>query len=430
MNVLIIGSGGREHALAWKIKQSQEVKRLFIAPGNAGTMTLGQNLPLEINDMAQLRAACIEQDIQLVVVGPEQPLVNGIVDFFRNDAMLKDIAIIGPSASAARLEGSKAFAKDFMTEFGIPTAGFIRVNLNNIDEGIDFLRNANPPFVLKADGLAAGKGVLIIEERQEAEAELNAMLRGKFGKASETVVIEEFLKGIELSVFVLTDGQHYKMLPSAKDYKRIGENDTGLNTGGMGAVSPVPFADRHFMDKVRKRIIEPTIGGIAARAMDYRGFIFFGLMNVDSDPYVIEYNVRLGDPEAECILPRIKGDFAQLLLACHEGRLQEMKTELDDRHAVTFIMASSGYPGDFVKGKTITGLQDVEDCHLFHSGTSICVENGNIKTAGGRVLALTALDYSIQEARTKALSNLSRISFEGAYYRRDIGLDLIKWHYI
>ncbi|MCE1200877.1 MAG: phosphoribosylamine--glycine ligase [Bacteroidia bacterium] len=430
MNVLIIGSGGREHALAWKIKQSQEVKRLFIAPGNAGTMTLGQNLPLEVNDMAQLRAACIEQDIQLVVVGPEQPLVNGIVDFFRNDAMLKDIAIIGPSASAARLEGSKAFAKDFMAEFGIPTAGFIRVNLNNIDEGIDFLRNAKPPFVLKADGLAAGKGVLIIEEREEAEAELSAMLRGKFGKASETVVIEEFLKGIELSVFVLTDGQHYKMLPSAKDYKRIGENDTGLNTGGMGAVSPVPFADRHFMDKVRQRIIEPTIGGIAARGMDYRGFIFFGLMNVNGDPYVIEYNVRLGDPEAECILPRIKGDFAQLLLACHEGRLQEVKTELDDRHAVTFIMASGGYPGDFAKGKTITGLQDVEDCHLFHSGTSICVENGNIKTAGGRVLALTALDYSIQEARTKALSNLSRISFEGAYYRRDIGLDLIKWHYI
>lgn len=430
MNVLVIGSGGREHALAWKLRQSPSVNRLFIAPGNAGTMHLGQNLPLDVNDVAQLRVACIEQDIQLVVVGPEPPLVQGIVDFFRGDAMLKHIAIIGPSASAARLEGSKAFAKEFMTEFGIPTAGYIRVNLNNLSEGIAFLRHAKPPFVLKADGLAAGKGVLIIDNQEEAETELQSMLQGKFGKASETVIIEEFLRGIELSVFVLTDGINYKMLPSAKDYKRIGENDTGPNTGGMGAVSPVPFADRKFMDKVKQRIIEPTIRGIASRGMDYRGFIFFGLMNVDGEPYVIEYNVRLGDPEAECILPRIKGDFAVLLTACHERRLQEMKTEYDDRYAVTFILASGGYPADFEKGKKISGLQDIDDCLLFHSGTSICIGDGSIKTAGGRVIALTAMEFSIEEARAKALTNLKKIDFEGVYYRNDIGLDLISKNFL
>ncbi|MBK9292605.1 MAG: phosphoribosylamine--glycine ligase [Bacteroidetes bacterium] len=430
MNVLVVGSGGREHALAWKLKQSPNVKRVFIAPGNAGTMTLGQNLPIDMGDLAQLREACLMHDINLVVVGPEQPLVNGLADFFRSDAMLSHIAIIGPSASAARLEGSKAFAKEFMMEYGIPTAAYLRVNLNNLDEGIGFLQKSQPPFVLKADGLAAGKGVLIIPDRDEAVAELEAMLRGKFGKASETVVVEEFLNGIELSVFVLTDGTSYKMLPTAKDYKRIGENDTGLNTGGMGAVSPVPFADRNFMQKVRERIIEPTIRGISQRGMDYRGFIFFGLINVGGEPFVIEYNVRLGDPEAECILPRIKGDFAELLLACAEGRLQEVKTENDDRYAVTFIMASGGYPGDFEKGKPISGLHDADDCLVFHSGTSICVENGGIKTSGGRVLAVTALDYSIEDARAKALAGLGKIRFEGAYYRRDIGLDLIMRNYL
>ncbi|HMM11747.1 MAG TPA: phosphoribosylamine--glycine ligase [Bacteroidales bacterium] len=430
MNALVVGSGGREHALAWKLRQSTLVDKLFIAPGNAGTMQLGQNLPLDVNDLAQLRMACIEQEIQLVVVGPEQPLVNGIVDFFRNDAMLNNIAIIGPTAAGARLEGSKAFAKDFMTEFGIPTAGFIRVNLNNFEEGIGFLRSSKPPYVLKADGLAAGKGVLIIDNKEEAEAELEAMLRGKFGKASETVVIEEFLKGIELSVFVITDGKSYKMLPSAKDYKRIGENDTGPNTGGMGAVSPVPFADRTFMLKVKEQIIEPTIHGIQRRGMDYHGFIFFGLINVDGNPFVIEYNVRLGDPEAECILPRMKGDLVSLLMACHQGRLHEVKTEIDDRFAVTFIMASGGYPETFAKGKPVNGLQDVEDCLVFHSGTSISVDNGGIKTAGGRVLALTAMDFSIEEARAKALKGLSRVSFDSAYYRRDIGLDLISRQFI
>lgn len=429
MNVLVVGNGGREHALAWKLNQSPLVKRLFIAPGNAGTMNIGQNLPMDVGDIAQLRMACIEHDVQLVVIGPEQPLVNGIVDFFRNDSLLQHIAVIGPTASAARLEGSKAFAKDFMAEYDIPTAGFVRVNLNNIEEGIGFLRASKPPFVLKADGLAAGKGVLIIDQYQEAEAELEAMLNGKFGKASETVVIEEFLKGIEISVFVLTDGKSYIMIPSAKDYKRIGENDTGLNTGGMGAVSPVPFADREFMDKVRQRVIEPTIRGLQSRGMDYRGFIFFGLMNVAGDPYVIEYNVRLGDPEAECILPRIRGDFAAMLLACNEERLHEVKTESDDRYAVTFIISSGGYPENFSIGKPINGLYDTLDCLLFHSGTSICVENGSIKTSGGRVLALTALDYSIEEARAKALACLNRITFDGAYYRRDIGLDLLSRHF-
>lgn len=429
MNVLVVGNGGREHALAWKLKQSTLVKRLYIAPGNAGTMTIGQNLPIEVSDMAQLRTACIEHDIQLVVIGPELPLVNGIVDFFRNDSMLQHIAVIGPTASAARLEGSKAFAKDFMLEYGIPTAKFIRVNRNTLEEGISFLRAAQPPFVLKADGLAAGKGVLIIDQCQEAEVELEAMLKGKFGKASETVVIEEFLQGIELSVFVLTDGRNYIMLPSAKDYKRIGENDTGLNTGGMGAVSPVPFADRKFMDKVKQRIIEPTIKGIGARCMDYRGFIFFGLMNVAGDPYVIEYNVRLGDPEAECILPRIKGDLAAMMLACNDGRLHEIKTEFDDRFAVTFVMASGGYPQSFETGKYIEGLRDVSDCLLFHSGTSICVDQGFVKTSGGRVLALTAMDYSIEDARAKAIAGLNNLNFAGAYYRRDIGLDLIKMRF-
>lgn len=427
MNILILGSGGREHAMAWKLKQSKGVHKLFVAPGNAGTGKLANNLPFDVTDFEQIRKQCLEHNIQMVIVGPEVPLVLGIWDFFKNDPMLREIPLIGPSALGARLEGSKAFAKEFMLRHQIPTAAYKQIGQHNLEEGIAFLRGLKPPYVLKADGLAAGKGVLILNQLEEAEAALKDMLGGKFGKASETVVIEEFLKGIELSVFAITDGVNFKMLPSAKDYKRIGEGDTGPNTGGMGAVSPVVFADKNFMEKVKERVVLPTIEGIRKDNIDYMGFVFFGLMNVDGDPYVIEYNVRLGDPEAECILPRIGGDFFALLKACSMQQLDKVNFELDDRYAVTVVLASGGYPNDFVRGKPINGIIETSDCVVFHAGTSVDIQNEGIMTSGGRVIAVTALDYSLDAARRKALLNAGRIQFDGVYFRTDIGLDLVNY---
>ena len=409
MNVLIIGAGGREHALGWKISHSKQCDKLFFTPGNAGTAEVGTNLPLDVNDFDGLRRVCIEEQISLVVVGPEQPLVEGIVDFFKADKQLQDIAIIGPDQEGAQLEGSKAYAKQFMLENGIPTASAFEVNQSNLNEGIEYLRSAAAPFVLKADGLAAGKGVLILHSLEEAERELKAMLDGKFGPASEKVVIEQFLSGIELSVFVLTDGKDYKILPSAKDYKRIGEGDTGPNTGGMGAVSPVIFADKQFMEKVEQRIVIPTMEGLKKRGFDYKGFIFIGLMNVQGDPFVIEYNVRLGDPEAECILPRIESDLLELLIASWKGELGEQTLDTDDRHAVTVVMVSGGYPGNYMKGFPVSGLDATKECVVFHAGTSIDVETTGIKTSGGRVFALTALDYAIDRARNVVYKNISKI---------------------
>jgi phosphoribosylamine--glycine ligase len=427
MNVLIIGAGGREHALGWKISHSKQCDKLFFAPGNAGTAEVGTNLPIDVNDFEGLRRVCIEEQISLVVVGPELPLVEGIVDFFGADKLLQEVAIIGPDQMGARLEGSKAYAKQFMLESGIPTASAFEVNSTNLAEGIEYLRSAAAPFVLKADGLAAGKGVLILHSLEEAERELKAMLEGKFGAASEKVVIEQFLSGIELSVFVLTDGKDYKILPSAKDYKRIGEGDTGPNTGGMGAVSPVIFADKLFMEKVEKRIIIPTMEGLKKRGIIYKGFIFIGLMNVQGDPFVIEYNVRLGDPEAECILPRIQSDLLELLMASWKGELGGQILETDDRHAVTVVMVSGGYPGNYKKGFPVSGLDATKECVVFHAGTSIDVETAGVKTSGGRVFAFTALDYSIESARKTVYKNISKVQFSAASYRKDIGEDLIAY---
>lgn len=427
MNILVIGSGGREHALAWKLSQSKQTSKLFIAPGNAGTSLIGQNIPLEISDFEQIKIFCIEQQIELVVVGPEQPLVDGIVDFFRNDSVLKDIMIIGPDKNGAQLEGSKSFAKSFMERNSIPTAKFFKVNKNNLSEGIDFLRKQKAPYVLKADGLAAGKGVLIIQNIEEAEKELQEMIEGKFGSASSVVVIEEFLKGIEVSVFVLTDGTNYKILPEAKDYKRIGDGDTGPNTGGMGAVSPVVFADAAFMNKVEEQIIKPTLSGLKNAQIDYKGFIFLGLINVDGEPYVIEYNVRMGDPETECVVTRIKTDFVELMKSCAEGTLDKVPMIIDEKTAVTVMLVSGGYPEKYSKGKIISNLNSTKDCVVFHAGTSIDVEKEGVKTSGGRVIAITALGYSIEEARNIVYKNVKKISFEGVAFRNDIGIDLINF---
>ncbi len=427
MNVLVIGAGGREHALGWKISHSKQCDKLFFAPGNAGTAEVGTNLPVDANDFEGLRRICIEEQIKMVVVGPEQPLVVGIVDFFEEDEQLKHIAIIGPDKEGAKLEGSKAYAKKFMLENGIPTASAFEVNKANLSEGIDYLRSVAAPYVLKADGLAAGKGVLILHSLEEAEKELKAMLEGKFGTASEKVVIEQFLSGIELSVFVLTDGENYKILPSAKDYKRIGEGDTGPNTGGMGAVSPVIFADKQFMEKVEQRIIIPTMEGLKKRKITYKGFVFIGLMNVQGDPFVIEYNVRLGDPEAECILPRIQSDMLALLLAAWNGNLSDQTLETDDRHAVTVVMVSGGYPAKYKKGFPVTGLDATKECVVFHAGTSIDVDSDGVKTSGGRVFALTALDYAIESARKTVYKNINKVQFSAASYRKDIGEDLIAY---
>ena len=423
-NILVLGSGGREHALAWKLAQS-EGAHVFIAPGNAGTTQVGTNVNLKLSDFEAIKDFCLKQGINLVVVGPEQPLVDGIVDFFKNDEALKAIKIIGPDKRGAQLEGSKAFAKDFMEKYGVPTAKCLKVNKDNLDEGYKFLENVKAPYVLKADGLAAGKGVLILNDLQEAKDELAKMLNGKFGAASATVVIEEFLNGIEVSVFVLTDGEHYVLLPEAKDYKRIGDGDTGLNTGGMGAVSPVPFCTPDFLNRVEERIVKPTLNGLKAEGIDYKGFIFLGLMNDGGTPYVIEYNVRMGDPETEAVMTRIEGDFADLLFACADGRLNEVHYAKSDKTAVTVMMVSGGYPEAYEKGKKMSGLEGLKDVVAFHAGTAFNTDN-EVVTSGGRVIAVTAHGSSIEEARTKAYREVEKIHFEGVNYRHDIGLDLMR----
>ena len=423
MNILVLGSGGREHALAWKLAQSDETK-LFVAPGNAGTAQIGKNVNIKVGDFESIKRFCIEHEIQLVVVGPEQPLVDGIVDFFRNDEALKQVRIIGPDKMGAQLEGSKAFAKVFMEKYGVPTAKCCTVTAENINEGFAFLETVKAPYVLKADGLAAGKGVLILNSLDEAKAELDNMLGGKFGSASATVVIEEFLKGIEVSVFVLTDGEHYVILPEAKDYKRIGDGDQGLNTGGMGAVSPVPFCTPDFLKKVEERIVKPTLQSLKAEGIDYKGFIFLGLMNDGGNPYVIEYNVRMGDPETEAVMTRIEGDFAEMLMACADGRLNEVHYAKSEKTAVTVMMVSGGYPETYRKGMIMSGMEDVTDCVAFHAGTSFDPEL-NVVTSGGRVIALTAHGDSIAEARNLAYQNVEKIHFDGANFRHDIGLDLM-----
>jgi phosphoribosylamine--glycine ligase len=422
MNILILGSGGREHALAWKIAQSALCSTLYIAPGNAGTTQCGININLDIFNFEQVVDFCSTHDISLVVVGPETPLVEGITDAFRRLDPDRTIHIVGPDAHAAQLEGSKAFAKKFMQKYGIPTAAYLEVNQENIADGIQFLKSQSPPYVLKADGLAAGKGVLILDNQEEAVLELKAMLGGKFGKASGTVVIEEFLSGIEFSVFGLTDGKDYTILPEAKDYKRVGEGDTGLNTGGMGAVSPVPFVDHAMWQKVISRIIRPTIDGIASENMDYKGFVFFGLINVSGDPYVIEYNCRLGDPETEVIIPRIESDIVPLLVQAARGNLASMDLKISDLCAVTVMLVSGGYPGEFVKHKKIDGCHTVNESLVFHAGT--VEKDGEILTNGGRVMAVTSLDEDMQAAISRSLKCADDIRFEGKYYRRDIGFDL------
>ncbi|MEN8193439.1 MAG: phosphoribosylamine--glycine ligase [Bacteroidota bacterium] len=422
MNILIIGGGGREHALAWKMAQSPQLEKLFIAPGNAGTAEVGTNIPIGVEDFEGIRALVLKEKIDLVLVGPEAPLVAGVADFFKGDLELKEIPVIGPSKAGAELEGSKDTAKTFMLENNIPTGKFRTFIEYTISEGQEYLSTLEPPYVLKADGLAAGKGVLIIDNLKEAQQELESMLKGKFGKASRKVVIEEFLSGIELSVFVLTDGEGYVILPEAKDYKRIGEGDTGLNTGGMGAVSPVPFADEEFMKKVEDRIVKPTIEGLKSDGIDYKGFIFIGLMNKDGDPYVIEYNVRMGDPESEVVLPRIKTDFVELMKATAENRLSEMEIEFDNRTVTTVMLVSGGYPGSYEKGKEISGINNVEEGVVFHAGTK---PNGDRAiTSGGRVIAVSSFGDTMKEALKKSYENAEKINFEGKYYRKDIGFDL------
>ena len=423
-NILVLGSGGREHALAWKLAQSDGAV-VYIAPGNAGTAQVGINVNIKLSDFKAIKDFCIKQEIHLVVVGPEQPLVDGIVDFFKEDADLRGVKIIGPDRRGAQLEGSKAYAKDFMEKYGVPTAKCFKVNKDNLDEGYKFLESVNAPYVLKADGLAAGKGVLILNDLQEAKEELGKMLDGKFGAASATVVIEEFLKGIEVSVFVLTDGEHYVLLPEAKDYKRIGDGDTGLNTGGMGAVSPVPFCTPDFLDKVEQRIVKPTLKGLKAEGINYKGFIFLGLMNDGGNPYVIEYNVRMGDPETEAVMTRIEGDFADLLDACADGRLNEVHYAKSNKTAVTVMLVSGGYPEAYKKGMVMSGLDLLKDVVAFHAGTTFDVDN-NVVTSGGRVIAVTAHGESIEEARSVAYREAEKIRFEGVNYRHDIGLDLMK----
>jgi len=422
MNILLIGSGGREHAMADKIVSSPLCKRLFIAPGNAGTAALGHNVALELTNFTAIKNLVIKEDIGLVIVGPEAPLVHGIVDFFGHDQVLEKIPIIGPSASGARLEGSKDFAKEFMRRHNIPTAEHASFSSDQLKEAIHHIDTHSAPIVLKADGLAAGKGVIICEDKVAAKAEVKEMLSGKFGEASSKVVIEQFLKGIEFSVFVLTDGHHYVLLPEAKDYKRVGEGDTGLNTGGMGAVSPVSFVDEALWKKVKEKIIEPTIKGIGEEKISYKGFVFFGLIVVEGEPYVIEYNCRMGDPETEVVMPRINSDFVEILQATWNGKLKDVKIEIDPRSAATIMLVSGGYPGEFEKGKKINGLDKVDGSRIYHAGTQ--PNHNGYLTAGGRVMAVTSMGSNMERALEKSLRNAEVIDFEGKYYRKDIGKDL------
>jgi len=423
MNILVLGSGGREHAIALKISQSPKSTKLFVAPGNAGTSQIATNVEVGVNDFEAIKQLVLKENIDLVVVGPEDPLVNGVHDFFLNDSSLNDTPVIGPQKAAAALEGSKEFAKEFMMRHNIPTAAYQSFTGNTLEKGYAFLETLNPPYVLKADGLAAGKGVLILKDLQEAKDELKSMLvDSKFGNASATVIIEEFLDGIELSCFVLTDGNNYKILPTAKDYKRIGEGDTGLNTGGMGAISPVPFADSVFMEKIERQIVKPTVEGLKKDNLPYVGFIFIGLIKVGNEPKVIEYNVRMGDPETEVVIPRLKSDLVEVLSAMANGTLDQIDLQIDERTATTVMAVSGGYPEAYEKGKEITGTEDVVDSIVFHAGTK--VSNGKVVTNGGRVIAITSFGKDFREALQQSYQNMEKLHFDGMYYRKDLGFDL------
>jgi phosphoribosylamine--glycine ligase len=423
MNILILGAGGREHAFAYKILESKHCQKLFVAPGNAGTAQIAENIDLKVTDFEAIKAFVLKEDINMVIVGPEDPLVLGIYDFFTEDPQLKDVAVIGPSERGALLEGSKERAKEFMYLHNIPTATYECFTAKSLDAGKAFLEKLKPPYVLKADGLAGGKGVLIIDNLTEAQEELGHMLLDKkFGDAGRKVVIEEFLDGIELSVFVLTDGKNYKILPTAKDYKRIGVGNTGLNTGGMGAISPVPFADKELMDKIEERIVKPTIKGLKEEKIDYKGFVFIGIIKVGNEPFVIEYNVRMGDPETEVVLPRIKSDFVELLLKVSQQKLNKATLEIDDQTAVTVMLTSGGYPEEYEKGKEITGINAVEGSIIFHAGT--VEKDGKIITNGGRVIAVTSMGKNYKEALKKSYQNIEKLHFDKMYYRKDLGFDL------